>query len=131
MSQEVRITGTACNFGGSRPWFQCPRCWRRVGILFMRSGNFICRHCGRVAYASQSADCMGRAWIKQQKAERRLGEGWARPKGMHNSTHQKLLAAIIECEERRNVALAMFIERHFPGWRAAEADTLVDLALRS
>ncbi|KQY81811.1 hypothetical protein ASD35_08470 [Pelomonas sp. Root1444] len=115
--QFIAELQTACNFGGSRSWFACPRCRRRVGVLFLRSAaGFICRHCGRVTYGSQSDDEVGRSWRKQQKAERRLGgEGWMRPKGMHQTTRDRLTAIIIECEERRDNALAAFVAKHFPG----------------
>jgi hypothetical protein len=112
VSQDVRIVRTACNYGGSRPWFQCPRCGRRVAVLFLRSGNFMCRHCGRVAYASQSADAMGRAWIKQRKLERRLADGWQRPKGMHSTTYSRIISGIVDCEEARDAALCAFIQRN-------------------
>lgn len=115
VSQYIPVLKTACNFGGSRSWFACPRCRRRVGVLFLRgTAGFVCRHCGRIAYSSQSDDDMGRAWRKQRKAEARLADGWRRPKGMHQTTRDKLIATIIECEERRDNALAAFVAKHFP-----------------
>ena len=53
----VRIVRTACNFGGSRPWFICPAlgCRRRVAILY-GGGIFACRLCYRLAYASARED---------------------------------------------------------------------------
>ena len=78
-SQRISIERTPCNFGKTRPWFVCPRCNRRSGVLFLRWGRFACRHCQRVAYASQSSDAMGRAWLKQAKIEARLGDDWTRP----------------------------------------------------
>lgn len=118
--QRIQETRTACHYGGSRSWFSCPRCWRRVGVLFLRGrAGFMCRHCGRVAYSSQSEDDMGRSWRRQRKAEQRLGEGWSRPKGMHQATRDKLVDIILDCEERRDNALALFVSKHFPtsSWR--------------
>ena len=111
--QRVDIERTACNFGGSRTWFACPRCARRCAVLYLRDG-FACRKCSRVAYASQSDDDMGRAWRKQRKVEVRLGENWRRPKGMHRTTYERLLNRIMQCEERRDDALCEFALRHFP-----------------
>ncbi len=31
---ELPILRTACNYGGSRPWFACPCCGRRVALVF-------------------------------------------------------------------------------------------------
>lgn len=115
VTQEVRITRTPCHFGGSRPWFRCPRCWRRVGVLFLRSSNFMCRHCGRVAYASQSEDAIGRGWRLQHRLEAKLGEHWSRPKHMRQKTRDRLVSRIIELERRRDDALAAFMVRRFPG----------------
>jgi len=63
--------------------------------------------CLGVSYASQSCDTLDRAWRKQSKLEARLGENWAWPKGMRHRTHEALLDALDDCEERRNAA---FIE---------------------
>jgi hypothetical protein len=117
--QHIATQQTACNYGGSRLWFSCPRCWRRVAVLFLRGpAGFVCRHCGRVAYGSQSDDDMGRAWRKQRKAEAKLVDGWRRPKGMHRATRKRLIAIIVACEERRDAALAAFMAKRFPdGWR--------------
>lgn len=115
ITQTIPITRTPCNYGGSRPWFQCPRCWRKVGVLFLRSSNFMCRHCGRVAYSSQSEDNIGRGWREQHRLEAKLGENWRRPKHMHHKTCERLVSRIIEIEQRRDDALGAFIVRRFPG----------------
>lgn len=73
----------------------------------------MCRHCGQVAYRSQSEDEVGRLWRKQQKAEERLGNTrWARPKGMHLATHERLVQAIIACEVRREAAIGAWLDRN-------------------
>lgn len=113
MAQRVPILLTACHYGGARSWFACPNCGARVAILYLRRA-FACRKCSRVAYASQSDDDVGRAWRKQWKAEAKLGEHWRRPKGMHQSTHSKLIAVILECEQQRDAALLYYAARHFP-----------------
>lgn len=110
-SHEVGIVRTACHYGGNRPWLSCPPCGRRVAVLYLRGGRFICRHCARAVYASQSEDLFGRAWRRQSKLERKLGEYWARPKGMHHATRTRLVAAIQACEELRERALIDFAQR--------------------
>lgn len=108
MHQTIRLERTACNYGGTRPWFHCPHCQRRVAVLFLRSG-FVCRPCGRIAYGSQSDDALGRTWRRQQKLERRLGGRWGRPKGMHHATRARILEGIFQCEERRDAALLAYM----------------------
>lgn len=111
INDDVRIVETACNYGGARPWFMCPRCSRRVAVLCLRSGRFMCRHCGRVVYASQADDVMGRAWRRQAKLEARLAEGWRRPKGMHRATRERIVNGIFDCERRRDEALSAYVHR--------------------
>lgn len=116
VKQFIRELRTPCNFGGSRSWFACPRCTRRVAVMFLRgSAGFMCRHCGRVVYASQSDDDIGRTWRKQHKAEAKLGKAWSRPKGMHKATRARLMDVILDCEWRRDEAVCLFMEKHFPG----------------
>ena len=79
-------------------------------MLFLRAGRFACRHCQRIAYGSQSGDLCDRAWRKQAKVEAKLGPNWARPKGMHSTTCERLVSIILECEERRDAALSGYLD---------------------
>lgn len=111
VSRKPGAIHTPCPYGGDRPWFHCPRCGRRVVVLFLRSGNFMCGRCGRVVYASQSTDEIGRTWIKQRKLERRLDDDWHRPKGMHRTTYDRIGNGIMACEVARDAALCLELER--------------------
>ena len=110
-SQTIRLAHTPCNYGKSRPWFVCPVCQRRAGVLFMRAGRFACRRCQKVAYASQSCDLLDRLWRKQSKIESRLVQHWQRPKGMRQRTYARLIAVLLEGEERRENEFARFVAR--------------------
>lgn len=101
MAYAVHLDWTPCNFGGRRAWFRCPArgCGRRVAILY--GGTiFACRHCYRLAYASQREAEDDRARRQAEKIRRRLGwparianpEG-GKPKGMHWQTFWRLIAA--------------------------------------
>jgi hypothetical protein len=109
VAARVEMVRTPCPYGGARPWFTCPRCARRVALLYLRGGDFACRHCKRVAYSSQSDDALDRLWRRQSKIETRLGEHWRRPKGMRRHTYERLIAEVIDCEEKRDKALAGFM----------------------
>jgi hypothetical protein len=110
-SQTIRLTQTACNYGSSRPWFACPVCQRRAGVLYMRAGRFACRHCQRVSYSSQSEDACGRSWRAQFKLESMLKDHWGRPKGMRLATYERLFTRICAEEEKRDRWLAFAIQR--------------------
>lgn len=97
--ETVRLTYTACNYGGQRPWFVCPAvgCGRRVAVLYGAGRYFLCRHCYGLAYESQSEDMAGRLRDKAQRIRRRLGGSASliepfprKPWGMHWRTYERL-----------------------------------------
>jgi len=110
-NDRVNLIYRPCNFGGSRPWLQCPRCARHVALLYLRGGRFACRHCQRVAYSSQAEDAIGRTWSKQRKIEAQLGDNWERPKGMRLLTYDRLCNQLATIEEKRDRAFAVFVQR--------------------
>jgi hypothetical protein len=112
-SLTIRIDHTSCNYGGSRPWFVCPVCHHRAGVLYLRAGRFACRCCNRVAYVSQSCDALDWMWRKEAKIEARLGDNWRRPKGMRRRTHDRLIEELVDCEDRRSDAFCTMALRMF------------------
>ena len=97
--QDVTLKTTPCTLGGSRQWFCCPTCSRRVAVLYGRGRLFACRRCKGLAYASQGESYDDRAARRADRIRKRLG--WpagilngpgAKPKGMHWRTYQRLLA---------------------------------------
>ena len=92
------VTWTICNYGGERPWFGCPGCGKRVAILFLAGGHFRCRTCHGLVYASQHEDrgsrLIGKAQrIRTERLHARFDDEYPpRPKGMHRTTHERLVA---------------------------------------
>lgn len=80
----VPMTWTGCHFGGKRPWLLCPRCRTRVSILY-GGASFACRHCHRLAYASQSDTKSARLRRQAERIRERLG--W--PPGIANANGEK------------------------------------------
>lgn len=111
VTERLTMVNTPCAYGGARPWFKCPCCARRVAMLYLRGGRFACRLCKRVAYSSQSDDALDRLWRRQDKIEKRLAPHWQRPKGMRHHTYARLWAGLMDCEARRDDALALFVQR--------------------
>ena len=100
-SHLVHIARTPCNLGGTRAWFVCPAasCGRRVAVLY--SSAFVCRHCSRLAYASQREDAAQRAASQADKIRARLGwrpgilnSNGDRPKSMRWQTFWRLQSQI-------------------------------------
>lgn len=57
--QEISLSCTSCNYGGSRWWFNCPFCHKRVVKLYSPFSKFgidlfSCRECSFLNYRSKS-----------------------------------------------------------------------------
>ncbi len=52
---SARTASTSCHFGGRRYWFQCDKCGRRAGVLYLSNSgiNLTCRLCSDVRYQIQ------------------------------------------------------------------------------
>lgn len=111
MAQRVPLLRTACGYGGSRVWFGCPFCRRRVAKLYVGGSGFACRQCYRLVYASQCEDVITRAIRAQGKLESRLDEFGLRPKGMHRRTYIALLRRIEHYDDTSEAALAQAMVR--------------------
>src|SRR5690349_5378207 len=114
----------SCRLGGECPWFACSVaangvfCGRQVTKLYGAGRLFACRHCYRLAYASQHESAHQRGLGKSQKIRIRLG-GSAnmldafpdKPKGMHWQTYKRWRSVHDAAEERSNIGLMGFVER--------------------
>lgn len=87
-SQTVQLATTPCHYGGSRPWFICPACHLRAGVLYLRSGRFACRKCQRVSYRSQSGSAIDRVCNKYHRLADAVEAG--KPKWQRWATFEKL-----------------------------------------
>lgn len=119
VNELVRLTETACNYGGGRMWFVCPYCARRCALVYI-GRQVACRKCLKLKYPSQSDDETNASWRRQRKLEAKLGgaDYWRKPKGMHQTTFQRIREEIIEEESQREALLVagwrrMFGNEHF------------------
>ncbi len=124
VAETVRIVRVVCRFGGARPYFICPgvmngmACGRCVAKLHGSGRYFLCRHCYRLAHASQSEGTCDRTLRRANKIRQRLGgePGMAapfppKPKGMRQRTYQRLRQRALEDEMRADEAFALQAER--------------------
>ncbi|MGC1505788.1 MAG: hypothetical protein WA782_16790 [Sulfitobacter sp.] len=113
VKQNVNLTYVDCHYGNKRPYFTCPGvvngrpCCRRVGKLFSGGKYFLCRHCYRIGYASQSEARHDRLLRRANKMRMALGgePGTAywiapKPKGMWQRTYQRKRFEIEWCENQ-------------------------------
>ena len=124
VNETVRIVCVPCRFGGTRPYFICPgvvngiSCGRRVVKLHGSGRYFLCRHCYRLAHASQSEGAWDRALRRANKIRMRLGgePGMAspfppRPKGMWRRTYERLRNEVFEAEQLADEAFLIQAEK--------------------
>lgn len=65
--EGLQVTATQCNYGGLRYWWQCPKCGRRVGVLYSLPWQFnewACRHCHGAVHESSRAGRYKREYDK-------------------------------------------------------------------
>jgi hypothetical protein len=96
-SYSIRLDKTTCNYGSFRHWWLCPKCSKRVSVLYC-AGTYVCRHCLSVPYSSQLQQPIDRLFSRAESIRARLG--WVagiahgnqgRPKGQHFTTYYKLV----------------------------------------
>jgi hypothetical protein len=97
VEQVISFSRTPCNYGGNRTWFLCPKCRKRVALLYGSGKYFFCRHCYDLTYSSQQETKVDRLMRKQWKIRRRLGASenlsepiLNKPKNMHWKTFERL-----------------------------------------
>lgn len=109
---RVQIETSPCHYGGVRWWSLCPISGRRTAKLYLPPGAtiFAARRTHGLAYRSQRETTIDRAIAQLDQAYRRLGGiyqymGQAapdRPKGMHDTTYQRLLADLNAAKSKHN-----------------------------
>lgn len=123
----IQIDSTPCNYGGVRYWFKCPRCNGRVGKLYI-DGNllFECRKCKKLNYATQQDNKLDSTRLVMYRIREKLKwqydsawmQPWHRikPKGMHYSTFDKLVARHDDLEAKTNrycmASFKSFMDKH-------------------
>ncbi len=124
IDMDVLFDETTCNYGGSRRWFLCPKCGKRVAVLYEHGHFFHCRHCVKLPYGVEQESKHDRATRRCWKLREGLKESgslfepiplWTRPKGMHWSTFWRIV-------ERDEVSRQDLMERitRLCGWASKQ-----------
>ena len=101
----IQLTETLCNFGGSRKWFLCPECDKRMATLFLAQ-RVACRKCLDLRYPTQSESELDRIWRRKRRLAARLGSDgsdWQwhfKPAGMRQTTFDRIRRDLMVLEER-------------------------------
>jgi hypothetical protein len=104
-SQIFGIAWIRTGFGAHRAIFVCNSCRCGAIRLFARHGTYACRHCHRLAYASQQRDRNGRKRLAACKLRLKLGGHPditeplpPKPKWTRQKTHQHIRNEILALE---------------------------------
>ena len=105
-SYSIKLSTTACHYGGYRHWFNCPSCSKRTSVLYCIH-IYVCRHCTGANYGSQLEQPIDNLFRRLNAIRVRLGwqvgiaSGYEqRPKGMHQTTYDKLICEYNNLMER-------------------------------
>lgn len=105
--ETIWLGHTVPHFGGKRAWFSCPKCCKRVAVLFRVDRWFRCRKCHKLSYPTQSWDAFNRSGNRARKIRIKLGGSGAlkedfpsRPRGMHFTTYCRLLQRSVDADRR-------------------------------
>ena len=101
VTEFIPLQFSACRYGGSRLWLICPKCGKRVAIIYVDT-VVACSSCLGLRYQSEYEDDISRLQSKVRKIFDRIGHDYARPKGMHHKTYECLLSKAIELQIRQD-----------------------------
>jgi hypothetical protein len=107
-SERIELVTTCCNYGGVRWWSLCPKCSRRVAVLW--GAPWLCRKCHGLAYRSSQRSKADRPVARARALQAKFGEdadsfGGAfdpplKPKGMHSRTYDRLCEQLEDADDR-------------------------------
>jgi len=93
-SYNIPIEKQSCYFGGFRYFFHCPKCDRRMRLLYFDKGLFLCRKCADLCYYTQILRppdrCLAMASKIKEKLESRAGNLDRKPPWMKKKTFEAL-----------------------------------------
>ena len=116
----VELEATKCNFGGLRYWFKCPKCNKRVCVLYAGT-IFKCRTCHGLVHKSRNESTLDQAIRRLHKEKDKLYANddislydsvkWLyKPKWMRYKTFEREKAKLIELENKTNKLILYMFE---------------------
>lgn len=132
-SDALQLTRIKNGFGGTRAFWLCPCCGKRVRYLYFKDRHFVCRECARLNYRSQqeTKGDMLDYYKGMDYAEKHFGlcrfgrpDGFSfpyyepdKPKGMHWSTYRRRLIRFRRYQLRYAEQLTADLARLAKGFR--------------
>lgn len=131
VDQRVRITCAPCSYRGSRFWFECPSCAKRVAKLYLprcvvselpSALRFACRGCWALSYQLRNIKNPYEIAVRRAgRIKERLGAARSplsrlplKPKRMRWRTYYRHVEKFSLTMKRANEALISDFAKHFP-----------------
>ncbi|KYC40008.1 hypothetical protein WA1_29050 [Scytonema hofmannii PCC 7110] len=114
----VKLTWYQCNYGGLRPWILCPKCGKKVGVLYLKLSKLACRGCQRLTYAMSQTSKIDRPLLQnRRRCKKKLGrtqKPWKMPK--LSIALQKLLSFLVSSLQLKLLASCQvdIVKEKFP-----------------
>ncbi len=103
-SYSILFEQQACNYGGFRYFFHCPRCDKRMRILYCKDGKFLCRKCLNLGYYTQrlrpSERCLIMAMKVKESLKNRAGGLYRKPPWMKRKTFETLRERYFDYDDK-------------------------------
>lgn len=101
----VNTTRTKCYFGGSRAWFKCVLCDKRVSVLYLNEdqNTLFCRKCSNLRYRTQSVGGSNRLLMRCFDVDERAGavfDGLQRVRIWHNDKPTRRFKRFLKYRQR-------------------------------
>lgn len=94
-SYDIIIERQSCNYGGIRYFFHCPKCNRRMRILYCIKGFFACRKCLNLGYFTQTLNPTDRYMMMGHKYSEKIrllgGSSYTKPPRMKRVKYNALI----------------------------------------
>lgn len=110
----VKTTRTECYLGGSRPWFQCVLCDKRVGMLYLSEdeSHLFCRQCSNLRYQSQTTGGSSRLLMMVFDADERANtvfEGLQRVKFLYKGKPTRRFQRFLKYRQKAERLSHLFV----------------------
>ncbi len=120
---KIPIEKQACNYGGFRYFFHCPKCGKRMRMLYHQKGRFLCRKCMNLGYFTQRLCPSTRILIMSNNIEKLLeargGSLYKKPPRMKQRAFKKLQDRHFEYRHVKQMAATRKeLLEYYPSMRA-------------
>lgn len=118
---DIPIEIQSCNYGGIRYYLHCPKCDRRMRLLYCNNGLFACRKCLKIGYFTQRLRPSIRCIIMESKLKDKIklmgGDDYKKPPNMKTVRYDSLRQRCLGYQNKFENALIKELLEWYPNKR--------------